>query len=61
MSSEGPKDWSRWLSLAEWWYNTSHHIAINAIPYEVVYGQTAPVHIPYLPSHSKVEAIDKSL
>lgn len=23
-----PHFWSKWLSLAEWWYNTSHHSAI---------------------------------
>ena len=23
-----PKGWNQWLSLAEWWYSTSHHTAI---------------------------------
>ncbi|GJU59228.1 retrotransposable element Tf2, partial [Tanacetum coccineum] len=42
-----------WLSLAEWWYNTNHHYAINTTPYEVVYGQSSPVHVPYVGGESK--------
>ena len=61
MSSERPKDWCKWLPLAEWWYNTTHHTAINTTPYQAVYGQAPPVHLPYIPGDSKVEALDKSL
>ena len=61
MVSDKPKDWARWLPLAEWWYNTTFHSAINTTPYEVVYGQKAPVHLPYLPGDSKVETVDRSL
>ena len=25
MASERPEDWSEWVPLAEWWYNTNHH------------------------------------
>ena len=30
-------------------------------PYEVVYGQPAPIHVPYMAGDSSVEAVDRSL
>ncbi|OMO64097.1 reverse transcriptase [Corchorus capsularis] len=61
MCGECPKEWLKWLPLAEWWYNTSYHTSAKATPYEIVYGQPAPLHRPYLPGDSSVAAIDRSL
>jgi transposase InsO family protein len=36
-----PRRWSRWLSLAEYWYNTSPHSAFGRTPFEVL-GNTSP-------------------
>jgi hypothetical protein len=33
-----PSKWSAWLSLAEFWYNTSMHSALGRSPFEVLYG-----------------------
>uniref|UniRef100_A0A0A8YAL3 Integrase catalytic domain-containing protein n=1 Tax=Arundo donax TaxID=35708 RepID=A0A0A8YAL3_ARUDO len=33
-----PKKWIHWLSLAEYWYNTSLHSALGKSPFEVLYG-----------------------
>jgi hypothetical protein len=33
-----PSKWLSWLSLAEFWYNTSFHSAIKCSPFEVLYG-----------------------
>lgn len=33
-----PSKWSQWLSLAEYWYNTSFHSALGKTPFEVLYG-----------------------
>jgi hypothetical protein len=33
-----PKKWLHWLSLAEYWYNTSYHSAIAMSPFEALYG-----------------------
>lgn len=51
----------QWLSLAEYWYNTSFHSAIKTTPYEVLYGQPPPIHLPYLPGESKVDSVDRTL
>ena len=61
MVSDKPKDWVKWLPFAEWWYNTIFHSATNITPYEIVYGQPARVHIPYLPGDSTVDSVDRNL
>ena len=33
-----PSKWSSWLSLAEYWYNTSFHSSLGRSPFEVLYG-----------------------
>ncbi|KAI5405312.1 hypothetical protein KIW84_052187 [Lathyrus oleraceus] len=60
MTWQRPKEWVNWLPLAEWWYNTTYHSAIQATPYEIVYGQAPPLHLPYCPQSTKVEAVDRS-
>jgi transposase InsO family protein len=35
-----PKQWSAWLDVAEYWYNTSFHSALGRSPFEVLYGYT---------------------
>jgi hypothetical protein len=37
-ASEKKNQWAQWLPLAEWWYNTSYHIATCMTPFEAVYG-----------------------
>jgi len=61
MCSEKTNEWSKWLPLAEWWYNTTFHSATELTPYEVVYNQPPPVHLPYVPVETKVDAVDRSL
>lgn len=34
-----PTKWSEWLSLVEYWYNTSLHSALGKSPFEVLYGR----------------------
>lgn len=49
MCCEKPTPWSKWIPLAEWWYNTSFHSAIKATPFEMVYGQPSPFTNPICP------------
>ncbi|CAM8990529.1 unnamed protein product [Rhodiola kirilowii] len=52
MTSDAPHTWSKWLPLAEGWYNTKFHTAIRSTSYEIVYGQPPPDHLPHLPGES---------
>lgn len=38
-----PHQWSSWLSLTEFWYNTCPHSSLGKTPFEVLYG--------HVPSH----------
>jgi len=33
-----PKQWSKWLPVEEFWYNTTYHSALGRTPFEVLYG-----------------------
>ncbi|KAA3472890.1 reverse transcriptase [Gossypium australe] len=46
---------------AEWWYNSTFHSAIQCTPYEALYGQSPPLHTPYLAGMSLVATMDRSL
>ena len=61
MTGDAPSEWSQWLPLAEWWYNTHFHTAIQLTPYEVVYSQPPPLHLPYLLGESNNAEVDRSL
>lgn len=45
--NEQPKQWYSWIPLAEYWYNTTFHILINATPYSVLYGRPPPPLVSY--------------
>ena len=36
--SAHPNQWSKWLSLCEFWYNSNWHSALDKSPFEVIYG-----------------------
>lgn len=38
-SQASPQQWSKWLSLAEFWYNTSTHSSLGKSPFAVLYGR----------------------
>lgn len=61
MCSKCPSKWLQWLPLAEWWYITTHHSAINCSPYQALYGRPPPIHIPYVPGDSANAAVDSQL
>ncbi|GJT62999.1 ty3-gypsy retrotransposon protein [Tanacetum coccineum] len=44
MTGEHPKDWFKWIPLAELWYNSNYHLAIDTTPFEALYEQSPPVH-----------------
>jgi hypothetical protein len=42
MAFSQPKKWCSWISMAEWWYNTSFHTALKMTPFQVMYGFPPP-------------------
>ncbi|RVW71683.1 Transposon Ty3-I Gag-Pol polyprotein [Vitis vinifera] len=61
MVGDNPGQWANWISLAEFWYNTSYHSSLKMSPFEALYGYAPPLQIPYFPKDSNVEAIDRVL
>ncbi|XP_012468976.1 uncharacterized protein LOC105787074 [Gossypium raimondii] len=61
MVGEKHSAWVSWLPLTEWWYNTTYHSAIQTTPYEALYGQTPPLHLPYIAGATPVASVDRTL
>ena len=43
VTGELPKKWTKYIALAELWYNTKFHIAIKMTPFEALYGYPPPM------------------
>jgi len=61
VTGDRPRAWVDWLSWAEYYYNTSFHIALRAMPFEVVYGRPPPPMLPYSPGTARTETADAFL
>jgi hypothetical protein len=55
--SDKQTQWFKWLPLAEWWYNTSFHIATKMTPFMALYGYHPPSITSSLKEKSKVQAV----
>lgn len=58
---DSPSQWTQFLSLAEWCYNTAVHSATGITPYEATYGKPPPSLVSYIKDSSSVEAVDSLL
>nr|GFB09589.1 Ty3/gypsy retrotransposon protein [Tanacetum cinerariifolium] len=56
-----PTSWSKYLYLAEFWYNTSYHSAIEMAPFQALYGHPPPSIPHYTLGSSQVASIDSTL
>jgi hypothetical protein len=56
--SDKQTQWFKWLPLAEWWYNTSFHIATKMTPFMALYGYHPPSITSSLKEKSKVQAVE---
>ena len=46
-TSANPKQWSKYLSWCEYWYNTSYHTSTHTSPFKLVYGREPPSLLQY--------------
>jgi hypothetical protein len=53
--------WLHWLPWAEFCFNSSYQMALQATPFEVVYDRTPPPLVPYQPMTAQVIAVDHQL
>ena len=53
-----PKSWHRWLTMAQWWYNSCHHASIKMAPLEAVYGYK-PLPLPATGRQTIVTAVEE--
>uniref|UniRef100_A0A803MT80 Integrase catalytic domain-containing protein n=1 Tax=Chenopodium quinoa TaxID=63459 RepID=A0A803MT80_CHEQI len=58
MCFEKPSEWSKWLSLAEFWYNTNYHTTSKKTPFEILYNIAPPLHRPYILGSCMVDTVD---
>ncbi|PNX92970.1 Ty3/gypsy retrotransposon protein, partial [Trifolium pratense] len=56
-----PSQWSKFLALAEWSYNTSIHSSTGHSPYEITFGKPPPSVPQYIQGQSSIEAVDSIL
>jgi hypothetical protein len=59
--SDEPKQWLRFLPLAEFWYNTTFHSAIGMTPFEALYGRKPPNMVHYSAGQNSIESVDQLL
>jgi hypothetical protein len=56
-----PKQWSKMLSWAEFWYNSSFQSSIGMTPFKAVYGRDAPALIKYEVCHNDQPGLQELL
>ncbi|KAJ0578410.1 putative nucleotidyltransferase, Ribonuclease H [Helianthus annuus] len=61
MVMDKPTGWVKWLSLAEFWYNTNYHNALGITPFQALYGYPPPLFVPYVPRDVRTAAVNEVL
>ncbi|KAF5458878.1 hypothetical protein F2P56_022873 [Juglans regia] len=59
--SDKPKLWVDWLSLVEWWYNSTFHTSTKMTPFEAVYGTPRIRLQAYIPGLTSNQSVDQLL
>ena len=54
------KAWHRWLTLAQWWYNSSHHSFLKMSPFEALFGYKPPP-LPTIGNHTSAASVEEYL
>ena len=59
--SDIPHEWTDWLHLAEYWFNSNYQTFAKITPFEALYGYPPPRLLDYVSSVTKVEVVDNFL
>ncbi|XP_058732695.1 uncharacterized protein LOC131604261 [Vicia villosa] len=60
-AGEHPRKWHQFLHLAEYWYNTTEHTAIQMSPFKALYGRDPPKLIDYVTGSATEESLHNTL
>jgi hypothetical protein len=61
LTGDRPRQWLRWLSWAEYLFNTAYQSSLRDTPFRVVYGRDPPSLRSYEPGDTRLPAIAKSM
>ncbi|XP_042972766.1 uncharacterized protein LOC122304569 [Carya illinoinensis] len=56
-----PKEWSKWIPLAEWCYNSNQHASSKVTPFQALYGYPPPKLASYTPGTTRLEEVELTL
>lgn len=59
--NENPRHWYKFLHLAEYWYDTSFHTAIQMIPFKALYGRYPPSLSDYVSGSTIDSTLDMNM
>jgi len=60
-TSTKPKQWAKWLSWVELWFNTSYNASLNTTPFRALYGRNPPVLVRDDTPPSNIEELNELL
>jgi transposase InsO family protein len=61
MLLDHPKKWTKWLPLAQWWYNSTFHHSLCTSPFQTLFGYSLPQLPLGHPPRSRIESINTFL
>lgn len=56
-----PSEWFKWLTFAEFWFNTTWKVATKITPCEAIYGKQPSTLLSYVPNTSKIQEVEQQL
>jgi hypothetical protein len=61
MLLQQPKEWTKWLSLTQWWYNSNVHSSLKTSPFQALYGYPPPNSTLGHPLRSNINVVNSLL